>query len=65
MASVVGAAFLAAHAGVEDVLAGGRAVVGSEDQDRILFEPVLVQVAHEPADVVVDVGDHPEEAGLA
>ena len=41
----------------------GAAVVGHEDQDRVLAQPRLAQHRVEPADVLVDVGDHAEEAG--
>src|SRR5690606_3700484 len=43
MAPFVFTPFLAAHAGVVDLLTGGRAVIGREDEERVLFNIQLAQ----------------------
>ena len=68
MAAVVFRALEAAHAGVEAVLrilvvAGRGAVVGHEDHDGVVFQAQLLEPVQQPADVLVDVGDHAVEVG--
>ena len=59
MAAFVDLRLLAAHPGVvQDLrILAACAVVGHEDQDRIVAKAGLLQVAFEPAEIVVDVGD--------
>jgi len=63
VAAVVLAAFLAAHARVEDLGACGGAVVSGEDEDGIVGEPFMVEKGAHFADVVIDIGDHAVEVG--
>src|SRR3712207_8299783 len=51
----------AAHAGVERVDAGRAAVVGHVDEDRVVAQAAVPEERLQPAEVVVDVGDHAEE----
>ena len=61
--TVVFATFLAAHVGVEDLGAGGSAVVGGKNEDGIVGEPFMVEKCAHFADVVIDIGDHTVEVG--
>ncbi len=54
--AVVDRPFPAAQAGVEPHLGG--AIVGEEDDDRVVGQPVAVEGLQDLADVGVDVGDH-------
>ena len=54
-------AFGGAHAGVEDLHAGGAAVVVHEDDEGVLGDAERFDLGHEPTDVLVDVVDHAEE----
>ena len=74
VAAFVLGALAAAHAGVVAArpLAGeltviqldprGRAVVGHEDEDRIVGDTQVVEGGSQTAEVLVDVGDHAVEA---
>ncbi len=64
MAAIVLTAFLAAHAGIEHAGTSRRAVVGGEDEDRVLFQAFIGQQLAQLADVVVDIGNHAKEVGL-
>ena len=64
VAAVVQRGLLPAHAGVVHRLAGGGAVVGHEHQDGVVVQVVLVQEPVQPRQVLVDAGDHGEEAGV-
>ena len=62
MAAFVERDFLAAHAGVEDGVAGGGAVVGHENENRVFVQPVFAEERIEPPEVLVDIRDHAVEA---
>ena len=66
VAAVVFRVLLATHAAVvaaAALQAAGGAVVGHEDEDRVVGDPLLLEQLHEPGHVVVDVGDHAVELG--
>ena len=63
MAAVVQADLLPPHAGIVNRYARRSAVVGQEDQDRILARRRARQHRIQLPEVLVDVRDHPEEAG--
>ena len=62
-ASAVGSALLAAHASAPHRPTGGRAVVGGEDEHRVVGDPPFVEFLDQPPHVRVDVLDHAEERG--
>ena len=62
VAAIVFGAFLASHPGVVSVTRG--TVVGHKNQNRVLLQVQLFQLAHQPGHIVVDIGDHPVEPGL-
>ena len=62
MAAFIEVDLLPTHAGVPDRHAHGPAVVGHEDEDRVLPEAVLHEECAEIPHVLVDVRDHSEEA---
>ena len=53
--------FIAAHSGVENRHPDRAAVVVHVDHERVAIDAPLLQLVHQSADVVVDVGDHAEE----
>ena len=61
VATVILASLLAPHPGVEHVCTSRRAVVGCVNEERVLSHTEIGQHLPQAADVVVDVGDHPEE----
>ena len=54
-------ALAGAHAGVEDLGAGGAAVVVHEDDQGVLRDAQLIETGQQAPDVLVDVMDHAEE----
>jgi len=63
VATVVFAAFGAAHAAVKGSATSGRAVVSGEDEDRVFGEILFIEPLTQASDVIVDIGDHAEEVG--
>ena len=65
VAALVVLGFVAAHARVVELDAGGAAVVGHPDEDGVVAQAGFLEEGFEPAHVFVDVGDHAEEVGGA
>ena len=61
VATVIGGAFVAPHACIEDSGAGGGAVVGGEDEDGVVGDTKVGDELAGGTDVVIDVGDHAKE----
>ena len=55
--------FAAAHAGVEQLHAEGAAVVGQENDERILLDPPFFELLQQRAEIIVEVLDHSVESG--
>ena len=56
--------FASAHVGIVNVETPSLAVVGHENDDGVFLEFLLFEKRHEAADIVVEVGDHPEILGF-
>ena len=63
VATIVGGAFFAFHAGVKDLCSAGGAVVGGEDEDGVIGDAEVGDELAGGAHVFIDVGDHAEEGG--
>ena len=59
----IGRDFAAAHAGVVNLHAECAAVIGQENNERVLLDPPLFELLQQRAEVLVKVLDHPEESG--
>lgn len=61
MSAVVVVGFVTAEAGIVDRHAGGAAIVRGENHDGVFAQAALAEEGLEPAHVLVDVREHPEE----